>query len=1519
MSKNEHTTIVGISAEGVREDWSSEFVLEYGAKPLRRMSSTGAATRLSAFGEDDPFSDADSEADSPQTPPMTIKANVMERISDITEGMAGDDDDPEDWDTELGISNEVREGQDWLADGFRLVVSETLGLGHGGILDELTAPASSENDVLPISIPNRCKIVSQLFQGHDDVNMVLYPKSIALFSLKLDGDRRQLKATELDEWLRTIVTKHITRVESAMKLKNTTWLSKIQAKEKGFSSRIVRSWSEAITIMYRLHSMELYDSLVKFAKLLRHFSRMDKGMLFQFCNLDETEYSLMFDHVLNILRIAAGVDTADILTGKYSKRGMRRANYHFRISLTDSVVASPIKGKKNSSTLQPLLFGEMIRYAVVMFPEQVEQLAVLELQAAANHSVAMLENNIESSWSPSPYSVFKAYLTLYRATAESANALASSVKRRGSNGSGAKSKHGANRHQHRDREHDKRDEAKIQKSDTTKTAIMCDMYFLLNGYNPLSVTYSQYLSAAMEVVSSEQVKGGEASGLIHEEEDDEASSDGESSAETDDYPSEESSEPVSEGVRQREMMELDTRVSNILKHFHASRNDILQDAATAPENSSDAALGKKRRSQSLSATLSSKQSRRSIQQVYDVLADEGVGFFDIFHLLYSDLDVFKNIFTSKYRSIGRKDILKAKVAFALGSIILHGGQVDPTSAMEQAESIYLEALVLLDKLYSSQADEVSPPIISPFGIMATEKFAELLIKNSKYKFGISCLESVVAAHMVVKSGEEKRLYRRLTAVAQECGDTKRSLYYHCIMLRIAKEEAKLNEFVYISDLVSKLFLEVGEVRIAERCLRVVALLLTGCPLPFVEFETVDVSKLKYHSLPIGLGIPTVDLSRSFDTGGLWAKRTSPIGANMMCDSQQLSAVNKLIDLYMVSNHYQMAIDLCLSLLKRKVVPQSRGAVLLNLAKCYLKLQQLTFCEATLDRMVHESEEIVNDVWLRSSFGVTHRREATDPIAPSPQKSVSNSRFYRSMFEMNREAVLKPQTEPSRSNPHTRLNRRANGAHGSHFHHHHFASSSGFGSVSTSAGLAQMGLVSRVRSYTYMILRAKCRLAANDPEWALYWLQIALAICPRGKYDRRGYIRYLNGKAYAKLCMRCHASEEWGVGQGEAAQQLVDREQFFASRAEEEFRLAWTLFKTYTDDIVKQTKAMSRIVELHVSRLFQEVAVEKSIPLSTALDGKAETLIRSMDGLSRMTLQLAGDTAAPFVLIRSLINCCELSFLQGNTQLAFSAWCEAKSLLLLSYLQSSSSVSISPAAPSSAEKSPSFSSASYNMSYDIPDEGSPVGDIPLPPIPFHPTMLLRIYELLGRIMRLGFVLEPCPLLSNGSALLAAWTRLNHVVESVVTPVFSTKNVLMKSLESFSRVLYQGNLSPRPSADTNSFISTQSSFHENPDREQATSIRLKHTNSLLKMLGLSADAITNKDVDSSPRIIKSKSLSDISVIKLEPVHLKAHLSRPTLLSLSRRQKTVLKYSTAFGKSVGYIMQVSFTSFVIDIALT
>jgi hypothetical protein len=126
---------------------------------------------------------------------------------------------------------------------------------------------------------------------------------------------------------------------------------------------------------------------------------------------------------------------------------------------------------------------------------------------------------------------------------------------------------------------------------------------------------------------------------------------------------------------------------------------------------------------------------------------------------------------------------------------------------------------------------------------------------------------------------------RLISVSQLANDQKKSLYYDTKILKIAKKENKLNEFVCVhvrDEIISKLLVEFGEYLLAERCVSVVCMLHFGTSLVSVEFELdIDITKLEFTELPQGIELPKIltplnslptpnsSSSQSTSSGGTW--------------------------------------------------------------------------------------------------------------------------------------------------------------------------------------------------------------------------------------------------------------------------------------------------------------------------------------------------------------------------------------------------------------------------------------------------------------------------------------------------------------------------------------------------------------------------------------------------------------------------------------------------------------------------
>ena len=139
-------TVVGIGAQGNAEDWSSEFDLE-GGKLLKSTSFLLKALHVTSDRDRDSnhelnFDDVapqDTDIDFTDSDDDTLPAtNNYNNVSKSTLDALSDSE--EDWDDELGITDEVQESQESMLNGFRHVISDTLGLKNGGMLDEFTAP-----------------------------------------------------------------------------------------------------------------------------------------------------------------------------------------------------------------------------------------------------------------------------------------------------------------------------------------------------------------------------------------------------------------------------------------------------------------------------------------------------------------------------------------------------------------------------------------------------------------------------------------------------------------------------------------------------------------------------------------------------------------------------------------------------------------------------------------------------------------------------------------------------------------------------------------------------------------------------------------------------------------------------------------------------------------------------------------------------------------------------------------------------------------------------------------------------------------------------------------------------------------------------------------------------------------------------------------------------------------------------------------------------------------------------------
>lgn len=380
--------------------------------------------------------DDDEDWEFEEISPLTNNQNILEKVgqSDNNNNNNVDDNDDEDWDIELGIADEIKEAQDYLADGLRLVINDMSSLEPMRIVDEMMMlPTTNTTESLPLTIPARCKLASNLLSYSGDINLVIYPKPPSLYTLKLDHSRKQYTAVEFDGWLQNIVSKHLSRIYTASQGKDIQWLSHVRAKEKSLTIKLISSWLQYIQILWRNNSIEnLITALSQFSQVLSQYlpENKEKNQI----NYNQDDFNELFEILSSILRIALIVSIDQSInhhkisqknsfngnSNKSPSKKKLRINFQFQILLTSIKTSLKInslseKQKINSNIqLCCYLYHQIFQSYLTLFPFFRDRFALLELQCASYFITMMIEHNIDVTWLPKPTILLQCYVCLYQ-------------------------------------------------------------------------------------------------------------------------------------------------------------------------------------------------------------------------------------------------------------------------------------------------------------------------------------------------------------------------------------------------------------------------------------------------------------------------------------------------------------------------------------------------------------------------------------------------------------------------------------------------------------------------------------------------------------------------------------------------------------------------------------------------------------------------------------------------------------------------------------------------------------------------------------------------------------------------------------------------------------------------------------------------------------------------------------------------------------------------------------------------
>eukprot|EP01094_Clydonella_sp_ATCC50884_P029158 TRINITY_DN9038_c0_g1_i1.p1 TRINITY_DN9038_c0_g1~~TRINITY_DN9038_c0_g1_i1.p1 ORF type:complete len:1772 (-),score=512.93 TRINITY_DN9038_c0_g1_i1:20-5335(-) len=153
---------------------------------------------------------------------------------------------------------------------------------------------------------------------------------------------------------------------------------------------------------------------------------------------------------------------------------------------------------------------------------------------------------------------------------------------------------------------------------------------------------------------------------------------------------------------------------------------------------------------------------------------------------------------------------KAKAAFSLA---LHAREQGKNQV---AERRFFESLYILDEHITAGC---LPLIVSEFGSHCLRGYGDMLMYNYKYKYGILAYhECSVNYFLRRRSKEYFQLLKEMASTAIKHDDVKRGVVYYREVLQLCIDEGKTNEMLYVSEILSKIYTEIGRFQVAEEFL-----------------------------------------------------------------------------------------------------------------------------------------------------------------------------------------------------------------------------------------------------------------------------------------------------------------------------------------------------------------------------------------------------------------------------------------------------------------------------------------------------------------------------------------------------------------------------------------------------------------------------------------------------------------------------------------------------------------------------
>ncbi|KAJ5066780.1 hypothetical protein M0811_03124 [Anaeramoeba ignava] len=251
-------------------------------------------------------------------------------------------------------------------------------------------------------------------------------------------------------------------------------------------------------------------------------------------------------------------------------------------------------------------------------------------------------------------------------------------------------------------------------------------------------------------------------------------------------------------------------------------------------------------------------------------------------------------------------LLKSKIAYSVGIHYLN------TAKYPIAEQFLCESLFILDRKSSEtkleeeeeQKDKTEKkdgklfksnlliPLLTRYGTNVMLGYGDILIINMKYKYAILSLQNAMRIFKVIGTKEIGIFTKRMATICYENNDLKNSLKYYFQILETMKKQNRINEVIFVSEVISSLLLSLGDFEEAAKVLNQAC----GIINPIIKTDE----------------------------------------KNQKLNTQFIEIQITLAKIYLKSSHVEKAISLLSSLPKNALPRGIKSQVLFLLAKAYLK-------------------------------------------------------------------------------------------------------------------------------------------------------------------------------------------------------------------------------------------------------------------------------------------------------------------------------------------------------------------------------------------------------------------------------------------------------------------------------------------------------------------------------------------------------------------------------------------------------